>query len=393
MVGCFISREGKIGIGRDRFTLAKYPTKLCSHIIFDAAVNENFEAVIIEFYSSPCDSHDVQPYILEPSWYEVLRDMKRNDSNLKVILSFGRYDKFADSTKDSPDNIIVPSFSEFFKQMLADIRRRITFIHSAISLIAQNDFDGIHIDYEIMPQEKQLILQYTQLLQELRMALDKRTVFERKQLLLTKVLYGSQQQIDVYDQSDLNTFLDYIFLSPVYLKNGSIEHSIDREVNEEAETGDLSKRNIIISAYYLHRKGIPKSKIVLGIPSYAVYGSLRNNQQSSAVTSQLQQPHIAASGIMAYDEVCKLLGKTDNTDLLDNDSIPFIVFGDKWLSFENRRSIAAKTLWLKQHQFAGAFSWTMDLDDHQGSCPKNIPFRVITTIRHFLSEPATRNRQ
>ena len=64
-------------------------------------------------------------------------------------------------------------------------------------------------------------------------------------------------------------------------------------------------------------------------------------------------------------------------------SAPFMFRGDQWLSYDNERSIQAKTEYAHDQGLAGVMTWSIDTDDFLGVCngPK---FPLLRTINHAL---------
>merc|ERR1712218_310408 len=65
-------------------------------------------------------------------------------------------------------------------------------------------------------------------------------------------------------------------------------------------------------------------------------------------------------------------------------SATFMFRGDQWLSYDNERSIQAKTEYAHDQGLAGVMTWSIDTDDFLGVCngPK---FPLLRTINHALS--------
>lgn len=82
-------------------------------------------------------------------------------------------------------------------------------------------------------------------------------------------------------------------------------------------------------------------------------------------------------GFVSYSDVCwfqrnNYFVKTN----FDQDTCsPYMTAGNEWISYENEQSIACKAAYIKANGFGGAMIFSLNTDDHEGSCATNsLPF-------------------
>ena len=68
-------------------------------------------------------------------------------------------------------------------------------------------------------------------------------------------------------------------------------------------------------------------------------------------------------------------------------SAPFMFRDDMWLSYDNERSIQAKTEYAYDQGLAGVMTWSIDTDDFLGVCngPKFPLLRLVTLSRVLVA--------
>jgi len=57
--------------------------------------------------------------------------------------------------------------------------------------------------------------------------------------------------------------------------------------------------------------------------------------------------------------------------------------GDRWISFDNEKSIAIKSDYAYDQGLAGVMTWSIDTDDFMGMC-NGAKFPLLRTISHAL---------
>jgi len=121
------------------------------------------------------------------------------------------------------------------------------------------------------------------------------------------------------------------------------------------------------------KMGAPRQKLVLGMP---FYGRTFNLEDSSlrdvgarSNGSGFQGPYTRENGFLGYNEICKELATQEWTELWDDAAqVPYMVNGDRWVSYDNERSIAEKAKYAYSEGLAGAMIWAIDNDDFQNEC-------------------------
>ena len=90
--------------------------------------------------------------------------------------------------------------------------------------------------------------------------------------------------------------------------------------------------------------------------------------------SHFQGPYTREDGFLGYNEIClKQIqdagpGPGWRVEWNEDYSAPFMFRDDMWLSYDNERSIQAKTEYAYDQGLAGVMTWSIDTDDFLGVC-------------------------
>lgn len=127
----------------------------------------------------------------------------------------------------------------------------------------------------------------------------------------------------------------YIWYYPVTDLNAPVYSS-------SSESGYLTSLNVNYSANYWLLKGMPKEKIVIGIPlyghSYKLYNPLNNKLQAPSSG----YGDIGNSGFVSYPEVCKFLKDGAVRVFVEDSHVPYAYKDIEWISYDDITSVTYK---------------------------------------------------
>lgn len=262
-----------------------------------------------------------------PNKLQKMADLKKQNPNLKVMIGLGGYKR------------------EGFSEMTRDKKKRNKCIKNIKHIIDSLGLDGVDLDWEFPTTERgghtanpKDAKNYVTFVKELRNAIGKDKW----------ISYYSDPSAAFIDHKKMLPYVDYVNVSGYNLhvpKDGetAYHHSV---LYPSKKTGSWC----VSKSVERHiNKGIPKEKILIGIPFYG--------RGKSPLPTYLE---------------CKLFSRhaANMKPVWDNDGqVPY--FADKdgnlLMGFDDERSIAAKFDFIRANDMPGVFVWNYDadFDDHR----------------------------
>ncbi|BFZ20890.1 hypothetical protein BsWGS_23929 [Bradybaena similaris] len=369
---CYYSSFAYKRHGLGNFLPENIDPYLCTHLIY-------------AFVDITPDGRDLMPFNKNDQGPKGLyaRTLALKDKNpaLKVLLAVGGWQ----------------IGSEPFIPMIRDEDNRVAFVGNVISYLRRHGFDGFDVDWEFPatrgspPEDK---YRFTLLMKALYEAfLQEATQTGSEKLLLTLATASGTYYIDQsYEPNKLIRYLDFMFLM-TYNYHGQWEkitghHSGLHRHRDDPTTGEKAQLYQQWSIDYWLEVGMPKDRLVVGIPTYGMSFTLAdpadNGVHAPAAGGGRMGDYTRETGIMAYYEVCtNLRDKGWNSVWIEDQAVPYAVGGDQWVGYEDQKSIALKAHNIRSRGLAGAFVWSVEMDDFRGTCGEG-PYPLLTTIQDIL---------
>ncbi|XP_014779364.1 acidic mammalian chitinase isoform X1 [Octopus bimaculoides] len=329
---------------------------LCTHLIF-------IGSTIIDGQIKPPKPTDPQMY------YEKIPLMKKLNPELKVLLCNGGN----------------------FNGVLATSQNRSRFANSSLPILRKYGFDGLDLDFEFpawngLPKSQKH--SFSLLLTELYELFQQEAALTNKpRLMLTAAVVSTKEIIDAsYEVPILAKVLDFINLM-CYDYHAFAYYDpftgFNSPLYPEEHDSIYGNRSIVFSANYWVLKGMPKSKVVVGIP---VYG-----HSYKLVFKSLHGVHAPSygrgdnGGYVTYSQVCKYLQSNFTRVFNERCQVPYMYKDHLWISYEDEESINIKANWIKSHGYPGIMVYSMNYDDYSGVCDggktKNPLLKIINKFR------------
>ncbi|CAN8029115.1 unnamed protein product [Ixodes persulcatus] len=169
------------------------------------------------------------------------------------------------------------------------------------------------------------------------------------------------------------------------------------------ELGYFATLNVQSSTELWTLMGMPKSKIMVGIPTYGLSWVLLN-AQSAGVGSVAVGQSKEGDGFVSYPKVCEFLRSGGTRHFDDESMVPYATNDRTWISYDDQESVAIKvsmcllmcrrvrfdrlyptytcspckpkfrhlsqlqTRWILAQNFSGTMTFSLNSDDWQGTC-------------------------
>ncbi|MCO8243701.1 glycosyl hydrolase family 18 protein [Haladaptatus sp. AB643] len=307
--------------------------------------------------------------VLQPkSWQDWTGfDSLVDDPNTKFLFSIGGW---SDSTH--------------FSDAANTQANRERFASTAIDIMQENDFDGIDIDWEypggggksgnvVRDGDK---ARFTKLLQEVRSQLDDAEAEDGKEYLLTAAMSADPDKAEGLDHAANAEALDYASIM-AYDYHGAFDDYTNHDAPLYAKSSDPSPRaadfNVNASMNYWANTAFDASQLSMGMP---FYGRSFANVTSSTNDGLYQSFDGAASGTWGQDngvkefwDINQNLEPSSAYDYYWDDTakVPWLYSPSKdiFITYDNERSIGAKTDYAVDNDFGGVMFWAFANDKNE----------------------------
>lgn len=317
--------------------LAMVDVSVCSHIIMGFAVVSRDYTVDLD----PVGGYDALASFTQ---------LRKRKPSLKLMLSVGG------GGGDSN-----------FKEMASTPSSRQRFINSTAWVLRTVDLDGIDLDWEF--PGKSDAGNFITLLEELYAEFKKDP--ERPLILSIAVPAPVLLVVEGYRIPAIAKFADFVNLMTydLHVYNWYTPF-VDHNSPLFARSGELpilNMLNLASSAEFWAQRGMPKSQIMVGIPTYGLSWVLRNatNWQVGSLATG-RDKH--GDGYVTFPEVCALLKDGAQREYDDESKVPYLHKEKLWVSYDDQASVALKATWIQSSGYGGTMTFSLGSDDWSGKC-------------------------
>lgn len=284
-----------------------------------------------------------------------------------------------------------------FSEMVLNHSNRKKFIQSLKATLEEYRLDGIDLDWEFPNGFSKERMHFSQLLHEIRREYQR----EHRTYLLSLAVAAPAVFVDMsYDVPQINDNVDYINIMTYdyhfysketpYTGKQKLNHSIIKNYNcnniliklilitglnaplykRHNEIGFFATLNINYTVNYWMSKGLNRSKIVIGLPTYGHSFRLVNPFNTRMGAPAEGFGSVGANGFVTYSDVCYFRKMNFNVRMqYDVETCsPYLFTGNEWISYEDERSLTCKTNFMKNNNFAGIMVFSLNTDDYVSDC-------------------------
>ncbi|XP_076442225.1 uncharacterized protein LOC143281124 [Babylonia areolata] len=271
------------------------------------------------------------------------------------------------------------------------------FSNNVVNYLRTYGFDGLDMDWEFpatrgsKPEDK---FRFTKLMKTLFETFAAEKKNGKDKLLLTLAAAASDFYAEKsYERREIHKYVDYVLLM-AYNYHGSgwemtTGHHAPILPHRKDPPGDQRELYLLWSIDYWLNKGVPKSKLIVGLPAFGMGWKLtdpaKHGIRESAEGGNTKGKYSGESGILAFYEICeKVIDDKWKVEWIMDQRVPYAHGQEDWIGFDSPDSTALKTKIILKMDLAGAFLWSLEMDDFRGHCggPK---FPILRTVYDLFS--------
>lgn len=198
---------------------------------------------------------------------------------------------------------------------------------------------------------------------------------EKRNYILTIAAAAPEAIVNLaYDIDQVNQYVDFVNIM-TYDYHFYNKYTPFTGLNAPlyAKTGErmyLATLNVNYTVQVYLDKGLDRSKIVVGIPTFGHTFSLVNANNPRVGSPASGFGALGGSGFIDYSDVCVFLQNfTDVTVVQDNEAkVPYMYRNTDWVSYDTPHSVAEKANFIRENNLRGAMIYSLNADDYAGVC-------------------------
>ncbi|OWA50685.1 putative Acidic mammalian chitinase [Hypsibius exemplaris] len=345
--GCFYPDDAAFYNGTQRFMAKDLDPSLCTYIVVPCGkITEDGRLRLLNNRRDKDLFRDLNQY-------------KKDFPNLKILLSVGGKER-----------------TNQLSEMGDRAKGLETLALSAVKMLRYWKVDGLDIywDWEVSAFRSDEVLIPT-LLQILRQVFDQESVKGNKvRLILSTTLQEASQTASINGPvtgaaADIVNAVSYDQGNTAFATLSIAHHS----PLFGGPMGTPSKVNMANVLEEWNRAGIPKSKLVAGIPMYGRGWLLENADEhylgNPSSEDDLESAYTKSPGQWPFYEICQRI-ESDNATVEDDKRIAasYAYTDAWWVGYNNQVTIRGKVKWVKENGFGGVYASDVSQDDFMGAC-------------------------
>ncbi|KZS19972.1 Acidic mammalian chitinase [Daphnia magna] len=302
--------------------------------------------------------------------YKEVIELKKLAPELKILLSVGG-----------------ASNDLGFHSVIETLEDREEFAVNSAKYLIKMGFDGIDVDWEFpawyRPFEERFMFQM--LLQELYYVY-KNPLYN---LTISVAVAASKSIIDrSYRVAQMAKYVDFVSLMgydfhsfkwylPLTGHNSPLYPRSD-------EWNMFSTVNLNWTSFYWVQLGMPREKIVIGLPTYGQTYQLYNPNFHGLYAPAIGAGTVGIGGQISYPVVCQFLANGGIREFDAESRVPFAYHKRSWISYDDEQSLEEKAKWIRSNYFGGVMVFDLNCDDYNNICGNNT-FPLIKSILRGLT--------
>ena len=325
-----------------------------THLVYESALlNKDGSVVSGDLYADQQYFHpgfDLQNTHSDGSFGQ-LRQFKKSNDQLKTLISIGGWNR-----------------SQYYSEVVLDAELRSRFVHSALQFVQDNGFDGLVLNWSYktitLVDGKWLQAEqdaYLKLITAFRDEINTLNLQLTKPILLNVTLEQQRTYLQGLAIDEIFKSADFVHLNSDYLNSseGNKTRNISALYSDKADANFSINQAVL----WIQKQTLLLNKLTLTIPSFSIgwYGVNSAEPDASLYESASLgswDSYGSYSGLYARPHLLKIQENSAYKKHWDEQSQSSYLYNKTnlhghFISFESRRSIAAKVNYVEKMQLAG----------------------------------------